>query len=195
MSGVVGRRDRRRQETRGALHRAALEIAAAEGVARATVERIAERAQVSSRTFFNYFPTKEAAISGVDPELPTLLADALRARPTHEPLTTSLRETLEEHMRSVVQDPETWRLRAVVARQLPSVLTSAIGNEAALARSLITIAHERAGNDPGTDIEPAVAVFAALGAVRAAVWVYAQQGFQGEIPELVGECFDRMLGA
>jgi AcrR family transcriptional regulator len=195
MSGAVGRRDLRKQETRAALHHAALEIAAAEGVARATVERIVERAQVSPRTFFNYFPTKEAAISGVDPELPAALAAALRARPTGEPLRKSLREILEAHLGAAIPDPETWRLRALVAQQLPSSLTTAIGNEAAAAQALATVAYERAGADPHHDIDPAAAVFAALAAVRTAIWLYGQRGCQGEIPDIVGECFDRAFDA
>ena len=34
------------------------------------------------------------------------------------------------------------------------------------------------------------AVFAALGAVRAAIWAYGERDFSGEIEPLVLECFE-----
>lgn len=47
------------------IHSAALKIAEAEGLTATTIDRITHDANISRRTFFNYFPTKEAAILGV----------------------------------------------------------------------------------------------------------------------------------
>jgi AcrR family transcriptional regulator len=54
-------RERRKQATRRALRSAVLELGLARGLAEVPVEEIAARAGVSTRTFFNYFPTKEDA--------------------------------------------------------------------------------------------------------------------------------------
>ncbi len=56
-----GPRSRRMRATRERISDSALELAAEDPQARLTAERIADRAGVSRRTFFNYFPSVEAA--------------------------------------------------------------------------------------------------------------------------------------
>jgi len=64
-----GLRERKRRATRLAIQQAALRIAIEDGLPAVTVDEISRRADVSPRTFFNYFPNKEAAILGEDPTL------------------------------------------------------------------------------------------------------------------------------
>lgn len=54
-------RERRKRSTRRALRHAALDLGLQHGLAAVSVEAIASRAGVSTRTFFNYFDTKEDA--------------------------------------------------------------------------------------------------------------------------------------
>ncbi len=70
-------RERHKDETWAAIHEAASVAALEGGLATATVEAIAERAGISRRTFFNYFPTKEDAILGL--REPALAEDAVAA--------------------------------------------------------------------------------------------------------------------
>jgi len=65
-----GLRERKRLATRHAIQMAAIELAFERGVDGATVDEISRRADVSPRTFFNYFPSKEAALIGEMPVLP-----------------------------------------------------------------------------------------------------------------------------
>lgn len=60
----LGHRERKKLTTRLAIERAAVQIALRQGYAAATAEVIARRADVSLRTFFNYFPSKDVAIVG-----------------------------------------------------------------------------------------------------------------------------------
>jgi len=60
----IGRRERKKQATAGAIERAALELVRERGMDETTVEAISERADVTSRTFFNYFASKEDAVLG-----------------------------------------------------------------------------------------------------------------------------------
>lgn len=61
-SAAVGRRESKRRETRDALVASAMRLFAKNGYQATTVAAIAADAGVSPRTFFGYFPTKEAVL-------------------------------------------------------------------------------------------------------------------------------------
>lgn len=61
----MGLRERKRRATRAAIERAAITLVGEKGYDNVTVAHICERADVSQGTFFNYFPTKDAAIVGI----------------------------------------------------------------------------------------------------------------------------------
>lgn len=62
---TMGLRERKRRATRAAIERAAITLVSELGYGNVTVALICERADVSQGTFFNYFPTKDAAIVGI----------------------------------------------------------------------------------------------------------------------------------
>lgn len=61
------RRELNRLQTADAIHVAAVTLVLRDGLAGATVDAIADRAGVSRRTLFNYFPTKEDAVLATRP--------------------------------------------------------------------------------------------------------------------------------
>ncbi|MFB6721492.1 TetR family transcriptional regulator [Kribbella sp. NPDC056345] len=87
--GEGGLRERKKLQTRAALTDAALRLALAKGPDNVTAEEIAEAADVSVRTFFNYFPHKEYAILGRNPaHLESALELIATAPAEQSPLTT-----------------------------------------------------------------------------------------------------------
>lgn len=60
----MGLRDRKRLETRHRIAEAARSLALEQDIDHTTIEQIAARAEVSPRTFFNYFESKEDAVLG-----------------------------------------------------------------------------------------------------------------------------------
>src|SRR5580698_1630989 len=81
-----------------------LRLIADRGYSNVTVEEIAEAANVSPRTFFNYFPTKEAALFGADPELAAATRDAIVHQSPGEPVVTVLRTLMTNQARTVMDE-------------------------------------------------------------------------------------------
>jgi len=63
-------RKTRRHQTAKRIQAAAIELAVQDGLCNVTTEAIARHAGISTRTFFNYYPYKEAALVGPPPDYP-----------------------------------------------------------------------------------------------------------------------------
>lgn len=85
-----GLRSRRTRETRERIIESALELADEDPASRLTAERIADRAGVSRRTFFNYFPSVEAAFFAPVHLLLQAAVEHLEQAPADAPLLESL---------------------------------------------------------------------------------------------------------
>ena len=79
--GKVGLRERKKQETRTAIHEGAMRLFAERGFAGTTIDQIAEAANVSRATVFSYYPTKEDIVFGAAPQAIEALAAALAGTP------------------------------------------------------------------------------------------------------------------
>jgi len=77
----LGRRERKKRETRAALHRSAMALFAEKGFRETRVSEIADAADVAEATFFRHFASKEeVALVDLLARVDSLLA-ALEARP------------------------------------------------------------------------------------------------------------------
>src|SRR6202142_2036394 len=89
---AMRRREWQKEQTRLELALAAFELAKAEGLANVRVPQIAEVVGVSTRTFNNYFSSKEAAIVWPTTMRGARMASDLAERPAGEPLADALVE-------------------------------------------------------------------------------------------------------
>ena len=85
MTTSVGLRERKKARTREALQEAAMERFARQGFDGTTVEEIAEACEVSPRTFFRYFPTKEDVLFADAAARRERLLEVIAERPVEEP--------------------------------------------------------------------------------------------------------------
>ena len=90
-----GLRQRKKDSARRAIEDAAWELFAEQGYEETSINDIAERADVAPRTFFRYFPTKEAVMYPQFEELLQNVRDEFHKRPADEPVITSLFESLQ----------------------------------------------------------------------------------------------------
>jgi AcrR family transcriptional regulator len=76
-----GLRERKKSRTRETVRREAFRLFELNGYAQTTVDQIAEAADVSPRTFFRYFPTKESVLFNDD--LLSPIIEAFLVAPAH----------------------------------------------------------------------------------------------------------------
>jgi AcrR family transcriptional regulator len=113
----LGRRQRKKLETRRALVRAALELFSERGIDGTTVDDIASAVDVSSRTFHRYFAAKEDVLFADAEARRARFARFLGARPDDEPLLDALRAAAHDLTDSFLAQPtdERRRMRLILA--------------------------------------------------------------------------------
>ena len=185
-------RQRKKNATREAIHAAALSLAEDQGLASITVEAIAERADVSPRTFFNYFPSKVHAVLGRDPERAEGAARAIAGRPAHEEPLAVLRHVLLDMFVPTEVDADLVRRRFSVIRSEPALIATLHAEFEQTEKAIVAAIAKRAGLDPDRDLYPSVVVGAAVTAMRVALVRWSQQGGKEPPAPLVGEAFDML---
>jgi AcrR family transcriptional regulator len=170
-TGEPGLRERKRLATRRALQLAALELVNERGLDATTVDEISRRADVSPRTFFNYFPSKEEALAGEGPRMPDAasIEDFVAAR---GPLLVDLADLLALSVEDEVHDPEIVRARRDLLRTAPHISALRIERFRHFETDLVAVAERRVGaQHPELDAEERssrarLAVFVAVAAMR-----------------------------
>jgi AcrR family transcriptional regulator len=187
-------RQRKKTETRRALASAALRLAADRGPDGVTVDEISAAADVSPRTFFNYFPSKEEAILGIDPDRRAELRARLTSRPPTEPPLEALRATLVGHAIAYADDASEWALRARLSREHAPLFRSHVASFADFERELVEIVTERLGEsdvvDPG--LYPSLVVTVAFTAMRVALDRWSTSGEREDLADVLGTAFDHL---
>jgi AcrR family transcriptional regulator len=171
------RRDLQKEQIRLDLALAAFELAKAEGLAKVRVPQIAEVVGVSTRTFNNYFPSKEAAIVWPTTLRGAQLARDLAGRPAGESLADALVEVMAGLYGPGGQEglPENWLdgFRALVAAE-PALHGEYLKAQAVGERELAGVIARRIGR-ADSDLEPLVLAGVVIAAERAAVLHWFRQ--------------------
>lgn len=148
------------------LTQAALELYTEHGYDNVTVTQIAERAGITRRSYFRYFPDKREVLFAGSERLPSAIGDAvLEARPAASPLAVTLEAlaqvgtTLVEHIdrtaerRAVIasspelQERERTKLAAVTSAIQDALLQRGVDDDSAkLVAQIATIASQNAFN-------------------------------------------------
>jgi AcrR family transcriptional regulator len=192
----VSLRERKKLATRRLLRRAALDLVAERGLSNVTVEDIAAAADVSPRTFFNYFPSKEAALFGGDPERAAELRERVAGGAPGTSALDVLRavmaedaEEIADELRSLGGEPADWLRKMKVARTDPHVRAGHAAQMAMIERAIAEGLAARLGTDLETDPYPGVLAAAAVSVVRACLSFWAGAGGAISLGQLIDQAF------
>jgi AcrR family transcriptional regulator len=189
-------RERKKLATRRSLRRIALDLVAERGFTHVTVDDIAAAADVSTRTFFNYFSSKEAALFGANPDQAIALRERIAHEAPGEPALDALRmimisnaQTAADELRELGGEPGEWLRRMMVARTDPHVRAAHAGQMAMVERAIAEGLAERLGTDLERDPYPGLLAATAAGVFRASMTFWAGSGGPEPLERLIDLAF------
>ncbi|MFA1547625.1 TetR family transcriptional regulator [Actinomadura chokoriensis] len=176
---LAGLRERKKQRTRLALIDAALDLFLAKGYEATTIDEIVAAVEVSQRTFFRYFATKEDVVTSFLTEHDQVLGEALATRPPGERPFTALFESLRVVLRTIAEgDPaEGARFRRVrkIVESTPSLMAAQMARYAESTECLAAEIARRENVELEHDLRPRIVVAFYLAAVKVAFEECARQ--------------------
>ncbi|MEU6038802.1 TetR family transcriptional regulator [Actinomadura sp. NPDC047616] len=196
---ALGLRERKRRETRSALSMAAIRLCVERGWDKVTVDDIAAAANVSPRTFRNYFSGKAEAVASRHVDRVLRIADELRARPAGEPLWDSITGAVlaefapaDSAPRGGLAHDRRWQDAVRLMLADPALHGEIVKANAAAQDELAAAIAERTGLNPDRDLYPKLAA----AAVCAAIGVATEHCLRADEPTPLGpvlrEAFDRL---
>lgn len=190
------RRQRKARQTREALATAALELILEHGLAAVTVEAVAERADVTRRTFSRHFGGKEDAALDFTRADGARINAALRERPAEEPPFVAYHRAVQDWLADT--GTPGWhrrpRVRALLALvdEEPALFAAYERIRVDAQEESVRIIADRLDADPARDPRPVVVVGAAAGVLTAALRLWWRGGPEDceALPELVERAYD-----
>jgi AcrR family transcriptional regulator len=160
-----------------------------------TVADIAAAADVSTRTFFSYFPSKEDVLFADTDERIEGLSAAFERGPRDAPRLELLRRTVVELVLTTLQmRQEGWRTRLQLVMTTPALRATAL-QRLFTAEQVVTdmiVAELGGGTDEG-QVEATTIAGAVLGAVRAVAMRWMFMGATGDLEADVNRAFDLLM--
>ncbi|QIG97016.2 TetR family transcriptional regulator [Bradyrhizobium sp. 6(2017)] len=178
-----GLRARKRRETRERLTRAAMALFLERGFEATTLDDIVAAADISRRTFFHYFASKEDVVFAWQEDGSTALIAAVAARPAAESMLQAAENAIAEMVRQL--DPREAVALARLKRDNPALQARDQVKYEKLERELADALLKRAGNKADRMKARLVAMIT-TGAMRVGGDLWAADGAR-EKPELLAK--------
>jgi len=179
-------RQRHADRTRAAIVSAALELFRERSFQGTTIDEIAERADVGPRTFFRYFPTKEAVLFADAVAQRERMAQQLAARLPDEHPFLSLVAAAGVLADDIAARRDDIQLRSRIAAENPAVWAyERTMLEADLAETLAGFVADRLGVSANADPRPRVWAALVMTAFRIAFHLWLDSGQKGQLRQWV----------
>jgi AcrR family transcriptional regulator len=191
---VEGLRERHRKRTAADLEEAALELFCAKGFDAVTIDDIAAAADVSRRTFFRYFGSKEDVVLSDHPKRLDELQAALDRRPADEPALTALRNAILSLAGNVEEERDHMLRRFQLVNETPALEARSLCLQRNWETSVTAMLAGRMGVDPADDLRPGTVAATTMAAMRVATANWLALGGQGDLTAIVSSALDLLDG-
>jgi AcrR family transcriptional regulator len=182
-AGVPGLRERKRQQTRERLTRAAMALFLERGFEATTLDDIAAAADISRRSFFHYFASKEDVVFAWHEETTAALIAAVEARPANESMLTAAENAISA-MATQLEPGEAIAM-ARLKRDNPALQARDQVKYEKLERALAAALEKRAGHKT-EKLGARLVAMIATGAMRIGGELWAAEGAR-EKPEALAK--------
>lgn len=183
-------RARRRRRLANEIELVALRLFAEHGVEAVTVDDIAAATDISRRTFFRYFSSKDEILAGNPERHQEIVHAALESASVEATSAALVRDVLLALTRDFDEHREAMLLRKRIAAKSPGALSQSQGRTTALVDSIVDAVATRMDVDPETDLRPHVYVHAGLGALQAALRIWFSDNAGASLSALASEALD-----
>jgi AcrR family transcriptional regulator len=187
---MSGLRERKKEAARLALHEAAFRLMSEQGPENVTVEAIAEAAQMSRRTFSNYFSSKEDALFYRENLRTQQLLELVRERPAQESALTALREALIAFTGQSKPDADRL-LQSRLLRRRPSLTAYRAASHLTAEQGLTSELGKRLDEGPQGRLSAQMLAAGGLSAWRVATTFWLENQDR-QLPDLVAEALDHL---
>jgi AcrR family transcriptional regulator len=194
MTPELNLRERKKLATRTALSHAAWSLMVERGLDAVTPEAVAKAADVSPRTFRNYFAGREEAVLDRLVRRGASLIDALRARPAGEPLWDSLTQVYPSFATAFAGERDGIVALTRAIRDNPALRAQHLVSFEHLHQQLTEIIAERVGTDAERDMAPRLLAAVASVALRTSIEVWAKGETDASLSDLVRESLTQLRG-
>ena len=184
-AGVPGLRERKRQQTRERLTRAAMALFLERGFEATTLDDIAAAADISRRSFFHYFASKEDVVFAWHEETTAALIAAVEARPANESMLTAAENAISAMARQL--EPGEAIAMARLKRDNPALQARDQVKYEKLERALAAALEKRAGKTE--KLGARLVAMIATGAMRIGGELWAAEGAREKPEALVKRTF------
>lgn len=197
----AGLRERKRLATRRAIQIAALDLVAERGLDKVTVDEISRIADVSPRTFFNYFASKESVLVGDHPELANgeAVQNYIEGTAGTDPL-HGLGELLAASTTSTIEDADLVLRRRTLLKQYPELFALRMAAMHVFEEQLQGVVAQRLARDAAPDqaspdalsSKARLVTLVAFGAMRHAWTCWADNEGGISLNERLRDSFDEL---
>ena len=181
LPAAPGLRERKRQQTRERLTRVAMALFLERGFEATTLDDIAAAADISRRSFFHYFDSKEDVVFAWHEEITAALVAAIAARPASESMLTAAENAMAAFARQI--EPAEAIAMARLKRDNPALQARDQVKYEQLERALAE-ALARRGGHKAEKLGARLTAMIATGAMRIGGELWAAEGAR-EKPEVL----------